>query len=161
MPAPLFITFRLKDTEKNMCNINPFYTHKALDGIAGKVKNASRLKNGTQLVEVQNDKQAELLLKANFFGSYPIQIERHTSLNSSRGVINTDSLDDMSDKYIQSALAEQFVSKASRLIGKRDNKPFPPHAVFFFFPHLKCLPYLHPFISGTKESQFVHTFLVP
>jgi hypothetical protein len=48
MPAPRFLTFRLKDTERNMTNINPFYIQKALDGIAGKVKNASRLKNGTK-----------------------------------------------------------------------------------------------------------------
>jgi hypothetical protein len=35
MLAPRFITFRLKDTEKNMRNINAFYIQKALDGIAG------------------------------------------------------------------------------------------------------------------------------
>jgi hypothetical protein len=113
MLAPLFITFRLKDTEKNMRNINPLNIQKALDGIAGKVKNASCLKNGTLPVEVQNDKQAEVLLKANLLGSYPIQVERHiTSLNSSQGVIDTDSRDDMSDEEIQSALADQFVSEA-------------------------------------------------
>jgi hypothetical protein len=121
MPAPRIITFKLKDTEKNMRNINPFYIQKALDGIAGKVKNASRLKNGTLLVEVQNDKQAEVLMKANILGSYPIQVERHTSLNYSRGVVKTDSLDDMSDEVIQSAPADQFVPTDYRLIGKRDN----------------------------------------
>jgi hypothetical protein len=112
--------FRLKDTEENMRNINPFYIQKALDCIAGKVKNAYHMKNGTLFVEVQNDKQAEVLLKANLLGSYPVQVERHTSLNSSRGVVNTDSLDDMSDEAIPSALADQFGSKAYRLIVKRD-----------------------------------------
>jgi hypothetical protein len=98
MPDPRFITFRLKDTETIMRNTNPFYIQKALDGIAPKVKNASRLKKGTLFVEVQNDKQAEVLMKANLLGSYPVQVERHTSLNSSRGVVNTVSLDDMSER---------------------------------------------------------------
>jgi hypothetical protein len=90
MPAPCFITFRLKDTEKMMRNVNPFYIQKALNGIVGKVKNASHLKNGTLLVEVQNDKQAEVLLKANLLGSYPVQVERHMLLISFWEIVNTD-----------------------------------------------------------------------
>jgi len=128
-----FVTFRLKDSDKNMRQINPFYVQKALDSIAGKVKNASRLKNGTLLIEVHNDKQAELLLKATLLGSHPIYAERHSSLNSSRGVVNTDALDGMSDDEIQSALAEQSVSRAYRLIGKRDGKPFPLRTIFLTF----------------------------
>jgi hypothetical protein len=61
------------------------------------------------LTEVHNDKQAELLLRAILLGSHPIYAERHSSLNSSRGVVNTDALDAMSDDEIQSAPAEQFV----------------------------------------------------
>jgi hypothetical protein len=39
MPASLFITFKLHDPKKSMRGINPFYVQKALDGIAGKVRN--------------------------------------------------------------------------------------------------------------------------
>jgi hypothetical protein len=92
--------FRLKNTENNMRTISLFYIQKALDDIAGKVKNASRLKDGTLLVEVQNDKQAEVLLEVNLLGSYPVQVETHTLLNSSLEVVNTDSLDGMSDEEI-------------------------------------------------------------
>jgi hypothetical protein len=63
-----------------MGQINPFYVQKALDSIAGKVKNASPLKNGTLLIEVHNDKQAELLLKATLRGLHPVYAERHLSL---------------------------------------------------------------------------------
>jgi hypothetical protein len=94
------------------------------------VKNASRLKNGTLLVEICNEKQADLLLKANLLGCHPTRVERHTSLNSSRGVVKTDSLDDMSDEDIQSALADHYVSKAYWLIGKSDGNPFPLRTVF-------------------------------
>jgi hypothetical protein len=41
MLAPCFITFKMKDTEKTMRNISPFYMQKELDGITVKVKKAS------------------------------------------------------------------------------------------------------------------------
>jgi hypothetical protein len=72
-------------------------------------------------------------MKANLLGSYLVQAESHTSLNSSRGFVNTDSLDETLDEEIQFALAEQFVSKAYRLIGKRDNKPFTLRTFFLTF----------------------------
>jgi hypothetical protein len=113
-----------------MKNTGPFYIQKALESIAGEVTSASRLKNATLLVEARNEKGAEALLNARLLGSHPVHVERHTSLNSSRGVVYTDSLDGMSAEEIQSALAEQFVSRAYRLIGKMDNKPFPLHTIF-------------------------------
>jgi hypothetical protein len=64
MLALYFITLRMKDTGKNVRNINPFYIQKALDSIAQNVKDASHLKNGRLLVEVQNDRQVEVLGKA-------------------------------------------------------------------------------------------------
>jgi hypothetical protein len=60
-----------------MKNISPFCIQKALDGIAEKVANGSRLKNGTLLVESRNEKQAEVLLKATLLGSHPVHMERH------------------------------------------------------------------------------------
>jgi hypothetical protein len=41
MLAPCFVTFKLKETEMSLRCINPFHIQKALDAIAGKVKNAT------------------------------------------------------------------------------------------------------------------------
>jgi hypothetical protein len=49
-PVPCFIKFRLRGTEKNVRTVSPFYIQKALHAIAGKVKNAPWLKNGTLFV---------------------------------------------------------------------------------------------------------------
>jgi hypothetical protein len=38
MSAPLFMTFKLKDSEKTIINISLSNTQKALDAVAGKVK---------------------------------------------------------------------------------------------------------------------------
>jgi hypothetical protein len=100
--------------EKIMQNINPFYIWKALDGIPGKVKNASWLKNGTLLVP------------------YTVQVETHIGYPS---IPPTG----MSNEEIQSTLADQFISKAYRLIGKRDDKLFPLRTIFLTCSVL-CLP---------------------
>jgi hypothetical protein len=73
-----------------------------------------------------------------------VHMERHTSLNSSRGVIHSDSLDGMSDEEIPCALTDQFVSLAYRLIGEWDNKPFPLCAIFLTFqvPTLPAYPHV-------------------
>jgi hypothetical protein len=53
-PPSRFVTFRLKDSDKTKKNIIPFCIQKAPDSIAGRVTNASRLKNGALLVEARN-----------------------------------------------------------------------------------------------------------
>jgi hypothetical protein len=151
-----------------MRNINPFYIQKALDSIAGKVKNASRLKNGTLLVEIFNENQADLLLKANLLGSHPIRVERHTSLNSSRRVAKTDSLDGMSDEEIQSTLADQCVSKAYRLIGREMvthplrpflltfETPFLPSTVHVGYERVAVRPYIPNPMRCFRCQRFWH-----
>jgi hypothetical protein len=99
-----------------MKNISPFDIRKTFGSIAGKVINASRLKNGTLVVEARNEKEAEVLLKASLLGSHPAKVERQTSLNFCRGVIETDSPDGMSDEGTQSAFADHLVSRACRLL---------------------------------------------
>jgi hypothetical protein len=51
----------LKDSDKTVKNVSPVYIQKALKSIAGKVTDASHLKNMTLLVEAWNKKQAEVL----------------------------------------------------------------------------------------------------
>jgi hypothetical protein len=139
-----FLTLRLKNTDKTMRDINPFFGKQGLDFICGKVKNASRLRNGTLLVEAFTENQSNVLLNETLLGSYPIQVDRQASLNSFRGDVSSDALDELSDEAIQSFLADQCVSMAYRLIGKRDDKPFPLRTVFLTFevPDLPSHVYL-------------------
>jgi hypothetical protein len=154
MPALRFVTFRLKDTDKNMRHINPFYVQKALDARAGKVKNVSRLRNGTLLIETRNDKQTELLLKANLLSSYPVEVDRHATLNSSRCVVNTNLLDGMSDE-IQFALADQSVSRAYRLIGKINERPFPLTIIFLTFEVPSLPSYIYVGYEGVSVRPYI------
>jgi hypothetical protein len=66
--ATRFIKFRLTSTGRTMRRNNPFHILEDLNSIAGKVTNASRLKNVSLLVEVSNEKQADVLLQAKILG---------------------------------------------------------------------------------------------
>lgn len=82
-------------------------------------------------MKANNEKQADALLKASLLGLFPVNVERYTSLSSRRGTVSTDSLGRVSSEEIRSALTDQPISKASKLIGKKGGKPFPFRIVFF------------------------------
>jgi hypothetical protein len=51
-----------------------FYIQKALDQIAGPVKNASRLQDGSFLVETRTDDHSMKLLMQKLLGLYPVLV---------------------------------------------------------------------------------------
>jgi hypothetical protein len=53
------------------------------------------------------EKQAKMLLRVGLLSSYPVLVERHSSLRSSQGVISTNSVDSIAGKDIQYAIADQ------------------------------------------------------
>jgi hypothetical protein len=57
-----------------MGDINQLYIQKALDGIVDKVSIITRVKNGMLLVELFNEKQAEVMLKAKLLTSYLVHV---------------------------------------------------------------------------------------
>jgi hypothetical protein len=65
------------------------------------------------------------ILQAILLEWYPVQVKRHSSLNSCKGVVSSDCLDRMTDEEIQSALTDWSMSKLCRLIGNRSDKAFP------------------------------------
>jgi hypothetical protein len=67
------------------------------------------VRNGMLLVETQNYKQAEVPLKANLLGTYPVLFEEHVLFISSS--VNTSSLDGMFDNKIQNELENHFHSE--------------------------------------------------
>jgi hypothetical protein len=119
----------------------------------------SRLRNGTLLVEAFTENQSNALLKATLLRLYSIQVERHVSLNSFRGVISTDTLDGLSDEAIQSFLADQSVSKAHKLIGKRDGKPVPdlPPQVYLGYERVPVRAYVPNPMRCFRCQKFGHT----
>jgi hypothetical protein len=79
MSAMEYLIFKLKDQQKCMSIVNPFYEYIQLSlGIMGRnVRNATKLKNGTLSFELINEKQADNLVMANLIDSHLIHVERH------------------------------------------------------------------------------------
>jgi predicted butyrate kinase (DUF1464 family) len=98
-----------------MKDLSQFYIQKALDQMAGPVKNTSRLRDGPILVETKTDDQSKKLLKQKLLGSYTVLVEKHKILNSTRGVIFCPQVDECSDEQIQIGLADQYASKVYRV----------------------------------------------
>ena len=91
----LIVAFRnFAKTSKNfdgtMCNINPLHKQKPIDSSVGIVANGSCLKNGTNLIESDNEKQTGKHLKTEVLGSLPIEARRQASLSTSRRDFVTD-----------------------------------------------------------------------
>jgi hypothetical protein len=76
--------------------------------------------------------------------------ERHASLNFCHGTVTTDSLDGMTDKESQTALANQTVSRVNRINGKRDGKAIPLCTVFLTFEVLTLPSNIHVGYEGVS-----------
>jgi hypothetical protein len=58
-------------------DLSPIFIQVALDQITGPVKNASRLRDGSLLIETRTDDQSKKLRKQKALGSYPVLVEKH------------------------------------------------------------------------------------
>jgi hypothetical protein len=85
----------------------------------------------------------------------------------SQGVTNANSLDGSLDDKIQTALTDQFVSRAYWLIGKWDGKPFPLSTIFLTFevPSLPSYMYVgyervsvQPYIPNPMQCLWCQKF---
>jgi hypothetical protein len=86
------------------------------------VKNASRLRDVSLLVETRTDDQSKKFLKQKLLSSYPVLVEKHKTLISTRGVIFCSLIDGCSDEEIQARLADQYVSQAHLVHKNQEEK---------------------------------------
>ncbi|XP_048256961.1 uncharacterized protein LOC125382710 [Haliotis rufescens] len=107
--------------------INPFIVSKALEGICGDVKNVTRLRNGSLLVECSKRQQSINLLNAHHFGNVEIAVSIHKYLNSCRGIIRDRArcLSDMSEEEITVELKSQGVTSVKRFTRKDNDRIVP------------------------------------
>ncbi|XP_071088913.1 uncharacterized protein [Haliotis cracherodii] len=107
--------------------INPFIVSKALEGICGDVKNVTRLRNGSLLVECSKRQQSINLLNAHQFGNVAIAVSTHKYLNSCRGIIRDRArcLSDMSEEEITFELQSQGVTSVKRFTRKDNDRIVP------------------------------------
>ncbi|XP_071091449.1 uncharacterized protein [Haliotis cracherodii] len=103
--------------------LNPFAISKAVSGICGEVKNVTRLRSGSLLVECLRRQQSLNLLSISTFANVEVAVSAHRTLNSCRGIIRDRArcLADMSEDEITAELDNQAVTAVKRFTVKKEN----------------------------------------
>jgi hypothetical protein len=99
------------------------------------VKNVTKLKSGSLMIECQRKKQSLNLLSLKRIHNITISSTPHRTLNTSRGIIRyrDEDLDNLSDDEICEKLAPQGVIHVKRFIAKRKLNSF---LITFNFPNI-------------------------
>ncbi len=102
--------------EGQSLKLNPFVISKAIAGICGEVKNVTRLRTGSLLVECARKQQSINLLNARHFANTRIAVSPHRTLNSCRGIVRDRAkcLSDMVEVNIAAELQSQGVTSVKR-----------------------------------------------
>ncbi|XP_071105237.1 uncharacterized protein [Haliotis cracherodii] len=127
-----FLVIEAKDHEP--IKLNPFAISKAIQGYCGEVKNVTRLRSGSLLVECVRKQQSINLLSISQFANIEVVVSEHRTLNSCRGIVRdrTRSLSDMSEQEIAEELQTQGVSAVKRFSRKKDDSTFEPTNTYLF-----------------------------
>ncbi|XP_067674934.1 uncharacterized protein [Haliotis asinina] len=112
----------IEATDSLPIKLNPFAISKAISGICGDVKNVTRLRSGSLLVECARRQQSLNLLSIKTFANIEVAVSVHRTLNSCRGIIRDRArcLFDMSEEDIATELVDQGVTALKRFTVNRE-----------------------------------------
>ncbi|XP_048240225.1 uncharacterized protein LOC125373269 [Haliotis rufescens] len=115
--------------------LNPFAVEKAVQGIAGDVEDAKRLRSGCLLIKCRRHKQAICLLSIKSLANVPVVVSPHRSLNSSKGIVRDRGrfLADMTEDEILEELHNQNVISVKRFSSKRNGEVIKTNTYLFTF----------------------------
>ncbi|XP_067660095.1 uncharacterized protein [Haliotis asinina] len=122
--------------------LNPFAISKAIHGHCGEVKNVTRLRSGSLLVECVRKQQSLNLLSITTFANIPVIVSEHRTLNSCRGIVRdrTRSLSGMSEQEITDELKQQGVSSVKRFTRRKEDSTIEPTNTYLFTFARSSLP---------------------
>ncbi|XP_067656365.1 uncharacterized protein [Haliotis asinina] len=122
--------------------LNPFAISKAIHGHCGEVKNVTRLRSGSLLIECVRKQQSLNLLSITKFANIPVIVSEHRTLNSCRGIVRdrTRSLSGMSEQEITDELKQQGVSSVKRFTRRKEDSTIEPTNTYLFTFARSSLP---------------------
>ncbi|XP_071114711.1 uncharacterized protein [Haliotis cracherodii] len=126
----------IEAADKQPIKLNPFAISKAVLGICGEVKNVTRLRSGSLLIECSQRQQSLNLLSLTTFANIEVAVSVHKTLNSCRGIIRDRArcLSDMSEQEITDELTTQGVTAVKRFTMKsRDGAIIPSNTYLLTF----------------------------
>jgi len=117
---PKFVVITRTDNN-NFDNVSPFLIKKTIDyAIGGELESCKKTRAGTLLCKTKNYTQAYRLLKLNSIGNFNVTATEHKTLNSSKGVIYSNELRNITEAEILSELKPQNVTEVRKIMKKSD-----------------------------------------
>ncbi|XP_048255229.1 uncharacterized protein LOC125381914 [Haliotis rufescens] len=132
----------IEAADKQPLKLNPFAISRAVSGICGEVKNVTRLRRGSLLVECSRRQQSLNLLSLTTFANIEVAVSVHKTLNSCPGIVRDRArcLSDMSEQDITDELKTQGVTAVKRFTMKsRDGDIIPSNTYLLTFA-LSAIP---------------------
>ena len=86
---PHFLVIESNDQNRPVTSLSPFVIDKTIKACAGSVKQVKKLRSGVLLIEVDNKKHAENLLKLKLILDLSVSVSAHRTLNTCKGVVRS------------------------------------------------------------------------
>ena len=112
-------------------------------------------KAGLLLIEVDCKQYADNLLNTKNFHDIPVDITEHRTLNSSKGVISTAVLDDMSNEEIRDELSDQGVKEVFRFMTKKNGNKIGTRTMILTFDTPKRPDFIYTGYMRLKVKDYI------
>ncbi|XP_055691074.1 uncharacterized protein LOC129794306 [Lutzomyia longipalpis] len=109
-----FLTVKKAGENESMLRVSPFLIARELHPL-GEVKDITRLRDGTIVIETKSREQALRMMRVNKIGSHEVKVEEHPRFNTSKGVIRSWDLAYMDENELLSELSSQMVTEIRQI----------------------------------------------
>ena len=115
--------------------LNPFAIQKGLQGVAGTLKNVTKLQSGFLLLECNKKQQSVNLLNLKTFAGVAVKVSPHRFLNSRKGIVRDRAkiLADMTEEELLTELEEQGVTHVKRFTFRDGDRLLPSNTYLMEF----------------------------
>ncbi|XP_048251526.1 uncharacterized protein LOC125379294 [Haliotis rufescens] len=132
----------ISTVDESPLKLNPFAISKGIQSACGEVKNVTRLRGGSILVECARRQQSVNLLDLQQFVNTQVVVSAHKTLNSSRGIVRDRArcLSDMTEGEIADELQNQGVTAVKRFTRKTQDGTIVNTQTYLFTFSVTTLP---------------------
>lgn len=173
----VYVHIRAIDGDVAIARRNRFLVAKILKEKTNNITKASYNAQGDLILRIKGEKEAEKVLGMKTIGEWKIQVEKHRTLNTSKGVVYSRDMCWMSEQEVKDGLSEYKVTEVFFFKRKpRDSEPGnnaearpfglgvltfntqePPKRIRFGFEYLDIKPYIPNPKRCRKCQKLGHT----